>query len=203
LAKPALNLANDFIAHLNHLKRIRAKMERLMQSGDLVRANVEQVYSGLYLDAITSFESLIENLFVGLIVGRLKSDLAEVQPRICISSNRVAREIVLGGRSYVDWLPYRHTEKRAEAFFCNGLPFTRLENPDKRQLEHQSMIRNALAHKSHHAKRMFEQEVLAGLPLTTREKTPHGFLRSSITPVQTRYDYLVGELAAIAQKMCR
>jgi hypothetical protein len=49
---------------------------------------------------------------------------------------------------------------------------------------------------------MFEKEVLAGLALTTRERTPCGFLRSAITPAQIRYDYLVGELAAIAQKIC-
>lgn len=174
-----------------------------MQSGDLVRADVEQVYSGLYLDAITSFEGLIENLFIGLIAGKLESELAEVQPRIHASSNRIARDIVFGGRNYVDWLPYANTEKRAEAFFCNGLPFARLEKPDKKQLEHQSYIRNAVAHKSNHSKRMFEQQVLAGLLLTTREKTPLGFLRSRITPAQTRYEYLVGELAAIAQKLCK
>ncbi len=73
MARPAMSLANKFIGHLNHLEKTRTKMEKLLTTGAVVRRDIEQVYAGLYLEAITSLERLIENLFIGLLVGRANS----------------------------------------------------------------------------------------------------------------------------------
>ena len=82
-------------------------------------------------------------------------------------------------------------EQRARAFFRGGIPFTTLDKGYKKHLEILLYIRNAIAHRSSYAKGKFEQEVIGSLPLTPRERTPAGFLRSRfrITPVQTRYEF--------------
>ena len=112
--------------------------------------------------------------------------------------------MVFGGQNYVDWLPYRHTEQRALAFFRNGSPFTHLNGQDKALIEQLLYVRNAIAHKSDHAKRMFDEKIISTLSLTPREKTPAGYLRSIFrtAPNQTRYEYLILEIAAVAQKLC-
>lgn len=205
MAGQAIRLANELVAHLKSLERTRTKMEELLTERAIVRRDIEQVYKGLYLDAITSLEELIENLFIGLLVGRLVSGISGVVPRVSFKSDRVAREVVFGGQNYVDWLPYYHTQQRAKAFFRNGLPFTSLEKADTNQLERLLYVRNAIAHKSRHSQKIFERKVIQHIPLTPREKTPAGYLRSIYrgAPVQTRYEELVTEMVAIARKLCQ
>jgi hypothetical protein len=111
---------------------------------------------------------------------------------------------MLGGRAYVDWLPYHHTEKRAEAFFRSGLPFCSLEKNDKKQLEQIIVIRNAVAHQSRAALRKFENEVIGPAPLLPKERTPAGYLRSVFrtAPAQTRYEDIASTCALLARKVC-
>lgn len=204
MPRTALDLANGFVSHLRHLDSIRTKMERLQGSGQIVRHDIEQIYLGLYIEAVTSLERTIEQLFIALLTRRVVHSSRSIVPRIPPTSPQVARKIVLGGQSYVDWLPYRHTEKRAEAFFRNGLPFSNLNLTEKKQLEQIMYIRNAIAHKSVHSLRTYETKVLSSLSLRPRERTPAGFLRSifRVAPAQTRYEYFATEMASIARRLC-
>lgn len=204
MATPAVKLARELVGHLHYLERTRAKMEALLAKDVIVRRDIEQVYAGLYLEAITSLEQFIEDLFIGLLVGRIDHVSLGIVPRVSFKSDIVARDVVHGGRQYVDWFPYHLTEERSKAFFRNGLPFTRLESSDKEQIIYFLSIRHAIAHKSRYSQRRFEQRVLGTLPLMPRERTPAGFLRSvfRIAPIQTRYENLVGQMATLALKLC-
>ena len=198
-------LANNFVGHLRHLELTRAKMERLAGDNYIVRRDIEQIYSGLYIDAVTSFERVIENLFLGLLVGTIYSKNKSVVARVRFSSHTVAREIICGGKNYVDWLPYdRFTEPRAKAFFRNGLPFTTLSKSEKDQIQEFLWIRNVIAHKSSNANKTFQSKVISGLPLTSIERTPTGFLRSvaRVSPRQTRYEILTIDMSQIVRKVC-
>ena len=145
---------NALIGHLRYIEQTRSKTERLHQEGYLVRRDLELVYAGLYLDAITFFENFIEDLFIRLLVGTVAHPSRLVVPKITFKSPVTCRNIVYGGRSYVDWFPYRQTQERAEIFFQKGLPFTGLRDSDKENMNQMLCIRNAIAHKSRHALRL-------------------------------------------------
>lgn len=202
MPRPASTLAKELVGHLRRLDSTRKKLEGIFQSGKIKRHDIEQVYVGIYLDAIVSFERFVEALFFGYLTGRLIIP-ASVGRRVAIASDAVARDIVLGGRNYVDWLPFDHTDKRAALYFRNGLPFSGLTNTERATIKNLMVIRNALAHKSSHSLKQFERVVLAGLALTGPEKTPAGYLRSSFRmyPSQTRYENLMVEIAQIAGKL--
>ena len=116
----------------------------------------------------------------------------------------VARDVVLGGRAFVDWLPYSYTEKRAKAFFRAGEPFSRLTKLEKTSLDRIVTIRHAVAHQSRSASRKFEDEVIGASPLLPAERTPAGFLRSvfRIAPPQTQYEDIATTCALLARKLC-
>ncbi len=198
----ASELSDDLAGHFRRLDSTRRKLEKLFFEGEIKRHDIEQVYVGLYLDAIVSFERFIEELFLGLLVGRLSLP-SKVHPRVTFQSDNVARDVVCGGKNFVDWFPYDSTEKRAHAFFRAGLPFTILDKPEKKTIEQLMFVRNALAHKSRHSLSRFEEMVLGNLPLTGKERSPAGYLRSSFrtAPDQTRYENLVMEMAQIAKKL--
>ncbi len=111
---------------------------------------------------------------------------------------------MLGGRAYVDWLPYHFTDKRADAFFRGGCPFSNLEKAEKRMLERMITIRHAVAHQSRSALNKFEKEVIGATPLLRAERTPAGFLRSVFrtAPPQTQYEEIAGTCAMLARKLC-
>lgn len=196
-------LAARLAGHFRHLEVIRRRCERVFANGDLTRHDIEYVYMSLFLDAVVSFERFIEDLFVGYLSGRLRPR-GRVISRVSFRSDAVARDVVLGGRQYVDWVPYeQYTIKRAEAFFRGGYPFTKLNKAERDTLEQVLFVRNAIAHKSRHAIKSFEEKVLSGLPLVGHERTPAGFLRSLFrsAPNQTRHENLLLELSAMTMKL--
>ena len=206
MSRNALTLSENFAGHLRYLELTRRKMERLYSAGSVVRRDIEQIYSGLYMDSLTSFESLIEDLFVGLLSGRFSAvSQGAGAPLATFKNKQAVINVVYGGRNYVDWLPYNRTSERAKIFFRDGVPFTNLDKNDENHILQCLSVRNAIAHKSDHAKRLFERRVLANhSPLMAREKTPTGYLRSVFrqNPAQTRYEQLVVGLSAIATKLC-
>ena len=204
MPKPASYFVNDLRGYLKNIEKTRAKTERLYQEGNLVMRDLELVYAGLYLSAITFFENFIEDLFVRLLVGTAIHPSRLVVPKITFKSPTTCRNIVYGGEAYVDWFPYNRTQRRARVFFRNGLPFTALANFEKKNIDRMLCIRNAIAHKSKHALNKFEQEVISGLPLLSQEKTPVGYLRSNYTtsPPQTQYESIIFDIVQIARKLC-
>ena len=201
---PALNLHDKFVGHLRYLNATRTKIERLYEKQELVDRDVDQVYAGLFLEAITSSEQLIDDLSIGLVVGSL-SISTSVASRVSISSSKVAREVIYGHAGYVDWLPYSRTEEIANRYLRRGRPFTSLDNSFQQPLREFVAIRNAIAHKSNFSKRRFQSRVIGSSNLMQREKTPVGYLRSShqTRPVLTRYEYYVSRMVAITFALCR
>lgn len=203
MPKPSISLSDAYISRLRRFDRARAKVERLVLSDHFTRDDASLFYEGIFLRTVTTLEGLMEDLFVGLLAGTVIPG-RNVYPRVTFRSQPVARDVMLGGRAYVDWLPYNLTEKRAEAFFRNGLPFKNLDKNDKRELERIILVRNAVAHQSRAARTRFENEVIGATPLLSVERTPAGYLRSIFrtAPAQTRYEEIANTCAILARKVC-
>jgi hypothetical protein len=178
-------------------------MENLASAGLLPGRDLELLYEGLFLSMFTKFESLLEELFFGLLVGRVSRQSCGASTRIVVKNDRVAREIVLRERKYIDWLPFYRTEEMARAFLSRGRPFTHLDETDKGTLTALLAIRHAIAHKSGHAKKAFQKRVIGATPLPPRERTPAGYLRSQfrISPTQTRFELHMQAFSKIVHKI--
>ena len=204
MARPASALSDAYAARLRTFDRARRKLERLYTEGRVTRHDVSMFYEGIFLRTVTSFEGLIEDLFVGLLAGGITPG-RNVHPRVTFQSHAVARDVMLGGRAYVDWLPYNFTHTRAEAFFRGGFPFCNLDKPDKKLLERIVLVRNAVAHQSRSARGKFEEEVIGTAPVLPIERTPAGFLRTVFrtAPDQTRYEEMASTCAILARQLCQ
>jgi hypothetical protein len=199
-------LSNKFSSHLNYIDKTRKKADSLYSANKLSLRDIGIIYRGLFLDAATSFEKYLEDLFIGLLCNTVTHPSHRVKPKVNFRNTRVCRHVLRGERSYVDWLPYdKATDKRAKAYFSNGSPFCDLPKEHRRTLETIGYIRNALAHQSKYALKRFELEVTDGLILLPAEKTPVGFLRSTYThlPFTTRYQYYDHELRGIANRLAK
>ena len=203
MSKPAISIADNLTGHLRTLEKSREKLERLSDAGHVTPRDMTLFYEGIFLKTVTAFESLLEKLFIGLLTGGIEPG-RNVHPRAQFKSPAVARDIICGGRAYVDWLPYHHTEKRAAAFFRGGRPFSRLDKKDKKTLERMLRIRNAVAHQSRAARSEFDK-IIASVPLLPAVRTPPGFLRSvfALAPPRTHYQDIAGTCSLLARKLTR
>jgi hypothetical protein len=199
-----LYLARDFSAKLAKLEQTRSKVEALLMQGHVDRCDVEAVYSGLFIDAFTEFEALVESLFIGLSDGSLKSKTQPVTRIFKVSPKAFTRNVIFEGKSYVDWLPMdERTIPRARRFLNGGIPFSNLTQQEKQELKDAHLLRNALAHKSDTATQRFLASINQQA-LLPNEKTPAGYLRTHPQGPAglTHFAVTMNALSVTALKLC-
>ena len=174
MPRPSSVIADDVASRARGLDLFLQRIERLHRERKLSKGDVERAYSGGFLEFYAFAERSLERLFLGLLRGRFTSTHAGVRSLITVNSDAVAYAIVTGDRSYADWLPYgRYTAKRAGAYFSAGRPFSVLDKIDVGAFERAGLIRNALAHQSGSANRLFEEKMITG-------KSPRHYLREHL-----------------------
>jgi hypothetical protein len=179
-------------------------MDKLFTVGRIRRTDLDSVYEALFLRAVTSFEVFLESLFIAILEGRAKYSKRRVQVLMSVSSREALMQILLQGDSYMDWLPFANTERRAKLYLKDGRPFCELNDGDKSIIKTITVIRNAIAHKSPHALSEFERTVIGSRSLLHYERRPAGFLRSRITsgPAQSMFEVYMGQLGKCAGLLC-
>jgi len=205
MRKRSPTLLRNFRTKLINLEGIQQKYEGLFAPGHLSLEDIYQGYSGLYLDLFTEFESFLESLFIGLLTGDYYSSDPAVKRRVRFVPSSMSVEVLYSGRSYLDWIPYPdYTIARAKRFFNDGLPFTRITQPEKDRLNNLHIIRNAIAHKSSKAQSEFET-LISYLTLLPQERTPAGYLRSVPNPAtgHTQFQIAAQDLDVICALLCK
>lgn len=195
-----MDATGQLARRLSALQTTQGKVESLHSSGGIARRDVERVYEGLYIAAITTLEGFLEALFYDVVLNH-QDYAADIRPRAQFRSRQVLRDVVLGDRPYVNWLPFDRTLARASTFLRGGRPFSAVNGTDKRLMQDWIKTRHAIAHTSAHADRVFLRDVVRGIPLPPRQRTPAGFLRSQLRPGVSRFENVLREMEGIARKI--
>lgn len=196
MAKPAVEVVDRVRAKAVSTSSYLRRIESVCSEGRITQLDAEQAYRGAFLSFHSHIENTLEYLFIGLIRGRVSHRLTSVRPLISVQSDSVATRVVFSGRRYADWLPYnRHTFDRSKTFFAAGKPFTLLDKGDRRVLDELTVLRNALAHESSQAMRLFREQFTDGKALPPDQRRPAGYLRGFHAVGQTRFDFLTAQAA--------
>lgn len=178
-------------------------MEVLAASHSVPVADLKYVYAGAFISFITETEHRIQELFLGLVMGRISHPRLKTKPLVTVKSESVLRKVLVGDRSFVDWLPYdKSTRRRANAYFSSGEPFRSLSKAHRHSLERASILRNALAHQSGSAQRLFREAFVDGKALPVAERTPSGYLRGFHAPGQRRINLVFSEVVQAVGGLC-
>jgi hypothetical protein len=180
-------------------------MEGLHADGRIVLRDLHAVYEALFVTAYSSFEAFLEAQFFAILAERaVYAKKRKVVLRMKPTSPAALREILLQGKDYLTWIPFNQTEDRAKLYLKDGRPFSELDGGNKSKIKAVHLIRNAIAHKSDHSKRLFDEKVIGGMALLPVERKPAGFLRSQVraSPVVIRFEVYMQDLAAIARLLC-
>jgi hypothetical protein len=104
-------------------------MEDLFSKRIIAKRDLDSVYEALFLRAVTSFESFLEELFLGILEKRIRyKRTRSVSVKMSTKSRDALLEIVFQGDKYLNWLPFHHTEERAKRYLLDGRPFTDLND---------------------------------------------------------------------------
>jgi hypothetical protein len=208
MPRPSSGLVQELIRHFGSLEQTRTKMEDLLSKKKISTRDVEKVYEALFLRTMTYFEGFIEELFFGMLTKRIIPSVANINMRVDFRSDLVSRNVVLAGRDYINWFPYKRTEEMADRFFTGGRPFSLLSAAEKDDIRRMLIIRNTIAHQSSFAKKKFGDSIIApslssSVALLPRERSPAGYLRSAFrtSPVQVRFEIYQIKLVDIARKI--
>ncbi len=176
-------------------------MEKLYDDGSITLGDLHSVYEALFLRAVTGFEVFLEGLFYSILSGSANYPKRRVSPRMNAVSNRALKDILLQGKSYLDWIPIDRTIERAEIYLNGGRPFSELSDADRSAIKNISLIRHAIAHRGDHAKKVFREKVIGAMALLPVEKKPAGFLRSQANNGQRRFEVYIIQLGRIALEL--
>lgn len=203
MPRPAGAVALEVGARARGIDAYIERIERLRREGTLTATDTERAYAGAFLEFHAYVERSIERLFIGLLRGRLSSNIPGVRPLINVNSDRVAYDVVSSERRYAVWFPYdRFTEPRALSFFSRGRPFTTIPTSHKRVFHDLTTIRNALAHQSSSSLGQFRRRFVDGHSLPKSQTRPSGYLRGMHTIGQTRMNYLLSMTSVVMNNLC-
>jgi hypothetical protein len=199
-ARPATivsaKIAREALRTSEYLGRILAARA----AGNLRDRDVEQAFQGAYLEFYVLLEEQLEYLFYGLLMGRLL--IRGTKPKVTVKSEITAKQLVLGGRPYADWLPLHHTIGRAEVFFHAGAPFGRWDGGHRSTFSEMKFIRDAIAHSGSHAAARFRHNVIQSRPIPVRERRPGSYLAGVHSGQQTRLDEVVARASRAFAILC-
>lgn len=199
-------------AHFSQLEKVRSKNEVLFNSGHLAVRDISQLYRGLFLDGYISFESFLEETFIGLLqesncIGHAAN------PVLPVYSAQMARWLLfsISKKKYLDWIPYFITEELAKIFFKRkGYPFTdsgHIDSSDKNFMNNElPVVRNTLSHSSQFARNKFNELLdREYYSLSTQERKPINFIRHIYkrTPKTTLFEEYMQRMLKIAYNIAK
>jgi hypothetical protein len=201
VTRAAATVARGVQARANGLNQHVKRLELLHDARAISDVDINRIYAGAFISYYSFFENAIEDLFLGLVTGRVSR--VNTASLVGISSNQVAKRVVFGGQKFADWLPYnRHTIPRANAFLAGGRPFTLLSKADRNNLDDLTTLRNAAAHESTHSIRQFRRSFTDGHPLPPSQLRPSGYLRGQHSMSQRRFEFLLSQSLQIMHRLC-
>lgn len=117
-------------------------------SGEYMLTTAEQsfVVDAAFLRVFIAWESFLEEVFVGYLMGYPSSTGRVAERYATPLSERHARELLIGTQKYVDWANPEIVRKLAQLFFERGEPIGPLVASIQTDLFDLKTIRNAAAH---------------------------------------------------------
>ncbi len=201
MSDPASVVTDGSRRALLRISKYLARQELLLTAHRISISDYQMAVEAAVIRAHTTVESALEELFIGLLVGRLTFP-ARCKVRPLVSAPRsVTERLVTGGQNYANWLPYDKTTNRAAIFFLDGRPFTWLQQPDMEVLRRLHVTRHAVADSSDHAVERFRRSVIGNTPVTARERRPAGYLVALASPTQRRIDVLLAQTQHTLEKL--
>lgn len=188
---------------MRRLERCCSRLDALARTSAIPQLDAELVYESTFLAAMGNFEGLLAALLEEFVCG--PRGRAKCFPIVTPKTRRAFQNLVLQGRDYVDYLPFKRMQALAAFYLNDGAPFNVVSTSDVGLLADCGRVRNAIAHKTSHAMHVFRTKVNAVGSLPAHRRNPGTFLRHAYraAPTQTYHELYVATLRRVGQEIAK
>lgn len=165
----------------------RTELNRHLSGTLAARRAREDSLQGLYLIAVRSFETFLEEEIILLASGKahwasrvVNGTRLRHENRLRETRTRMIKEVLLAGKNYTDYLPYERCELAARLVFVGGRPFTYLGDAERRALTRCLSVRNYIAHESEFSRKKYLKSYRALKPTLIKTPRPAQYLDDNI-----------------------
>jgi len=201
----AVSLSNRLESNFNKFLITATRVKKVRESDVyLAKRDVDTFYEGIFLKTVTSFESFVEELFIGLLYKKYDLPTRKKIQKIAFEDRKTVLNFLLlnGQKKYLDLLPFEKLKKNYKVFYKDENPFAVLNDSQKDILNQVFILRNAIAHNSITANKKFKKFLEDNHPALISIKTPSQFLQTLNNPNQTMFEVYLIELNSIANSFC-
>jgi hypothetical protein len=168
------------------MKRCCSRVDSMMSKGRITPTECDLIYESVFLTSIARFEGLLNDVMGEFVCGP-PSNKTGYYVMISPRTRSAFREVLTGGRAYIDLMPYKECVDIARRFLHEGKPYSDIQDSDRSILAQAMFVRNAIAHRSDLAMKRFRKDVSGVDQLPLHRQFPGPYLRRNFraNPTQT------------------
>lgn len=192
------NALTELERQLKRLAQTVAEAEKLYANRKLTQRSMDAIVEFSFAASYASFERFLEDHFYAVLLGA--SSIPKAAPLVQFQSRAQFEQIVIAGRQYLKWLPFKEgVMSTAGRFLSGGVPFDRLiwSTAEQALLENARVLRNAISHRTESAN-VKTIPLIESLP--ARRRTIAGYLLTSAQG-RTHFKMLTTNFHAVARAL--
>jgi hypothetical protein len=183
-------IAKSFQKHIDRLARCIDRLEGLHVSHRVSVTDVELVYLSAFLSASARWESFMEDSVFEASCGRRNKKAVGYRYATFRTESAVRDLLLYPKKNYIDIGSLKDGIALSSILVKQGLPLSRISEPNQTHIQEAVWIRNAIAHQSNYSLRVFRDKVPGVTSLLPLHRRPGPFLRAVFrtSPMQRRYE---------------
>lgn len=180
-----------------------ARIERQLDKNRLRVTDVELVYESSFLSVCSQWESLLRETLFEVVCGEESSKRGNTRVATFKNRSYFRKLLLFPDKDYIALQDLGRVEKIASLFVSKGRPFSAVSEENKTHIQQAIWVRNAIAHQSSFAVKLFREKVPGVVSLPTSKRIPGAFLRHEFreAPRQRRFELYYAAFQSAANEI--
>lgn len=194
-----------FVRRVSSFRKRCARIERQFDNNRLLITDVELVYESSFLSVCSQWESLLRETLFEVVCGEESTKRGNTRVATFKSRSHFRRLLLFPDRDYIAIHSLVRAQRLASLFVAKGRPFSVVAEENRTHIQQAVWVRNAIAHQSSFAVKIFREKVPGVESLPTSKRMPGAFLRHEfrVSPTQRRFELYFAAFQSAANEIAR
>ena len=194
---------DPFVRQITRLEGCCQRIEAQFVHGGLHVTDVLLIYTSSFVSACARWEALLEECLFTAVCGARSKRPGNFRHATFRSRARFRNVALYPNKDYFSFQSLKSTIEFASLFVNAGRPFSQISEANQTHLQQAMWIRNAIAHESDFAMRLFREKVPGVSSLPPNRRTPGHFLRFEFrtSPTQRRSELYFAAMKSAAREL--
>ena len=194
-----------FVRRVSSFQKRCARIERQFDNNRLQVTDVELVYESSFLSVCSQWESLLRETLFEVVCGEESTKRGNTRVATFKNRSHFRKLLLFPDRNYIGIPGLSRAQGLASLFVAKGRPFSVVAEPNRTHIQQAVLVRNAIAHQSSFAVKIFREKVPGVASLPTSKRMPGAFLwhEFRVSPTQRRFELYLAAFQSAANEIAR